>query len=122
RESSRDQGIALARILMSYVARRDALPTGVAQQAVDLLESALKNDPEDIEAREAKAQVMAFIVQAPDALAVCEDILAKNPHREVALMCAAAAAETQQQPALALSYWRRAVMDNPWNTYFRHKL
>lgn len=122
KELERDLGIALVRIMMTNLALRTPPLPGVTEEAVDLLESALKNDPEDIQAQEARAMALALFTRRSDALAACEEVLAKAPYREVTLMCAAMVAESQQQPALAGAYWRRAVAENPWNVSYRHNI
>src|SRR5262249_31419526 len=64
---------------------------------------------------------LTLLHPGPEALAACEDVLSKAQHREFALMGAALVAE-QLQPTLAISYWRRAIEENPWQPYYRHKI
>jgi tetratricopeptide (TPR) repeat protein len=122
KEAGRDFGIALARTMVDRLVQRKPLPTGAGQQAVDLLEAAVRNDPEDMQAQEARAEVLALLNRQGEALAAYQAILSKAPHREASLMGAAMLAQSQRQPEPALLYWGRAVAENPWQPYYRASL
>jgi hypothetical protein len=119
---TRDLGIALPHVMVQSLARRKAPPPRVGQRAVDLLDAAVRNDPEDLEAREVLAEALALLNRQAEALAVYEAVLVRAPHREVSLMGAAMLAQSQQRREPALSYWRRAVAENPWHPYYRASL
>jgi predicted CXXCH cytochrome family protein len=121
-EVERDLGIALTHVLVQRLVQRKTPPAGAGRQAVDFLEAAVQNDPEDLPAWEAKAQTLALLNRPAEALAAYETILSRSPHREVSLMGAAMLAQTQQQVGAALSYWRRAAVANPWQPYYHASL
>jgi Tfp pilus assembly protein PilF len=122
KDAGRDLGIALPHVMAQSLTRRQALAARVGRQAVDLLEAAVRNDPEDVPAREALAEALALVNRQPEALAVYEAVLSGAPQREASLMGAAMLAQSLQQREPALSYWRRAVAVNPWHPYYRASL
>src|SRR5262249_35382293 len=83
---------------------------------------ALRNDPVDLPAWEARAEALALLNRQAEALAAYEAVLTKAPRREPSLMGAAMLAQKQQRLELALSYWRRAVAEDPWHPYYRASL
>src|SRR5262249_33691392 len=121
-DADRDLGIALVHVMVQSITQRKAPPAGATAQAVDLLTGAARNDPGDLPACEAQAESLALLDRQPEALAAYEKILAKAPHRETALTGAAMLAQKQQQLDLALSCWRRAVAEDPWQPYYRESL
>jgi tetratricopeptide (TPR) repeat protein len=121
-EIDRDLGIALAHIMVQSLSQRKVPPAGAGQQALGLLEEAVRNDPSDMLAWEVEAEVLALLNRRAEALAAYETILAKAPYRESSLMGAAMLAQSQQQLEPALAYWRRAVAENPWQPHYRASL
>jgi tetratricopeptide (TPR) repeat protein len=121
-DDGRDLGIALPHVMVQSLARRKAPPAGVGRQAVELLEAAVRNDPEDVQAREVLAEALSLVNRQADALAVYEAVLAGAPDREASLMGAAMLAQSLQRREPALAYWRRAVAANPWHPYYRASL
>jgi tetratricopeptide (TPR) repeat protein len=86
------------------------------------LEAALRREPDDLTAAEARAQALALQNHPAEALTVFEAVLAREPEREVSLVGAAATAEAAGRPELALSYKRRAISANPWLPEYRRQL
>jgi tetratricopeptide (TPR) repeat protein len=122
READRDLGLALVPVMLRGLVQRKLPPAGTAEQALGLLEAAARNDPEDFQAWEARAEVLALLGRQAEALDTYQTILSRAPRREASLMGAAMAAQAQQKPELALSYWRRVVAENPWQPYYRASL
>jgi Tfp pilus assembly protein PilF len=121
-EDERDLGIALAHILVQSAMQRKAPPARADAQAVAFLDAAVQNDPDDLQAGEAKAEVLAILGRHAEALAAYETVLAKAPHREASLLGAAMLAQGLQQTERALAYWRRAVAENPWQPSYQASL
>ncbi len=118
REDDRDLGIALA-----WLARQGRLPAErYEQRIVDLLESALRRAPDDLDAWEAKGQFLGMRNRPAEALAAFASVLARAPRRESSLAGAAAAAELAGQAERARDYLRRVVAANPWNPLYRENL
>jgi tetratricopeptide (TPR) repeat protein len=122
KEVERDQGIALVHMLVQNVSHGKALPVGIERRAIELLEAALRNDPEDMQAGEARAEALALLNRQEEALAAYQAVLSKAPHREASLMGAAMLAQSMGHRDSALAYWRRAVEENPWQPYYRGSL
>jgi Tfp pilus assembly protein PilF len=114
----RDWGLAMIQLF----AQGKADPAGAVGEVLDRLEAAVKNDAEDVDAREAYAVILTYLQRPEEALAAYEVVLAQAPHREKSLAQAAVVAQNQRQPAQALSYWRRAVAENPHRADYRADL
>ncbi|MFL5242267.1 MAG: tetratricopeptide repeat protein [Gemmataceae bacterium] len=121
-EAKRDYGIALTHMMAERIVQRKPVPKGVGQQAVDLLEAALGNDPDDMQAREAKAEALVLLNRPVEALAEYYAVLSKAPDREASLMGTAMLAQDRRQLEAAVEYWGRAVAANPWQHYYRASL
>ena len=115
KELSRDLGIALARFAMAKAA--DRLP-----QAIDLLEKALLNFPDDLEVWEEKGNALIRQQRRTEALACFEFVLAKNPEKESALAMAAWMCQNLGNRQQAREYWNKAVAMNPWMTTYQANL
>src|SRR5262249_45675105 len=111
--AGRDLGIALPHVMAQSLVRRQPPPARVGRQAVDLLEAAVRDDPEDVPAREALAEALALVNRPAESLAAYEAVLAGAPRREGSLMGAAMLAQSLQRREEALDYWRRAAAVNP---------
>jgi hypothetical protein len=117
-DAERDLGMALARMIWEGRSPGGA----VGRAVVPLLESALRNDPGDVDALEAKAVVLSVLKRPAEALAAAEAGLEKAPRREVLLAAAATAAQELADMEKALAYGRQAVAANPWNPQYRRRL
>jgi predicted CXXCH cytochrome family protein len=117
-DMNRDMGIALVKLLGKGAGDQEKL----APQVVAMLERALRNDPEDVDAWEAKGQVLMLMKSQSAALATFETALAKAPNRETSLSNAAMLCQDLNQMEPAIDYWRRAVKVNPWAPTYRQNL
>jgi hypothetical protein len=88
-------------------------PERQGERALRLLESALATNPQDVELRVSKAQVLARLGRHSEVLAEASAAIAKRPRDWRLLACAAAAAQGKGDIDLAIDYWRRAVDINP---------
>jgi tetratricopeptide (TPR) repeat protein len=114
-EVSRDLGIGLVRLM----AAKALDPRITNARATGLLEAALRRDPADGAAREARAYTLLLAHNPRQALAAYEVALKLAPRREACLTGAAAAAAAAGEDRRAVDYWRRAVAANPWMAGYR---
>jgi hypothetical protein len=92
---------------------------GEAQPALD---DAVRRDPDDWPAGEARGYALTLRNRPAEALAAFEAILARAPDRELARVGAAIAADALGKAEAARGHWRRAVAANPWALGHRHSL
>jgi predicted CXXCH cytochrome family protein len=112
---SRDLGIGLVTLMV----QGQLDPTLQNPQAVSLLESALRRDPDDVEAWQARAQTLLLAKNSRGALDAFETALRLSPQRETCLAGAAALAQQLGEAQRARDYWGRAVAANPWMAEYR---
>jgi Tfp pilus assembly protein PilF len=117
-DMKRDMGMALVKLLSTGAGDQERL----APQAVAMLETALRNDPDDVDAWEAKGQALMLMKSQSAALATFETALSKAPNREISLSAAAMLCQDMNQLEPAIDYWRRAVKINPWAAPYRQNL
>jgi hypothetical protein len=118
RELGRDLGIALAQLGELGRIHSQAYTT----LSLELLDRATARDPEDWDAWEARAVALKAQGQRRQALAALQDVLARQPHRELALARAGVLAQAVGEHDLAADYWRRATEANPWMASYRRDL
>jgi predicted CXXCH cytochrome family protein len=110
-DADRDLGLALV-----HLARQPGpLRAELVPLARPLLETALRADPEDVEAREADGLAQALSGQEDEALKAWQRVLDRVPDREVSLGLAAQALMRQGKRREAIDYLRRLVAVNPAN-------
>jgi hypothetical protein len=114
----RDLGLAYVRLFTT----RKATPGRDDEAIVSWLESAVESDPDDVEALESKAMALSLFQRSTEALAAFQAVLDKVPQREASLAGAAYLAQQQQRTELALTYWKRAVAENPHEARYRDHL
>jgi predicted CXXCH cytochrome family protein len=114
RELRRSLGLALL--------QQPGLDGGLGRQAVELLEEAVKDVPEDVAAWEGLGYALWKEGQPHAALEACEAALARAPRREFTLKTAAHVAAELKQHDRAIAYWQRALDVNPSPTSYRHQL
>jgi hypothetical protein len=117
-EDERDLGVALVELALTGTAR-DGRALG---RAADLLATACRRDPGDLDAVEARGHALALQGHWAEALRAFEAVLARAPEWEMALVGAGTAAEALSKPEEALGYWRRAVAVGPWAPDYRRRL
>ena len=118
----RDLGVALAQVLVPLATQQQAPPDRLCRRAIRMLGRAIGNDPKDVQALEARAELLAVLGRSEEALDEFESILGKHPNREKPLRGAAILAEGQQEFERAARYWRRLVQENPWQADHRSSL
>ncbi len=117
-EGDRDLAVAL----VNRVFTGDGEAARAVGRAVPLLEAAVRRDPDDFAAGEARGTALALQGRTAEALAAFEAVLARAPGRELALAEAASAAGSLGRRDAALGYWRRAAAANPWAPDYRRNL
>ncbi len=117
-EDERDRAVVLVKLALAG----EALAPHVLQRTLAALEAALRRDPNDLAAGEARGYALGIQGQRTESLAAFEAILVRAPDRELALVGAAAMAEASGQTEAALGYLRRAAAANPWAPEYRRGL
>jgi hypothetical protein len=119
-EAARNRGVAL----MGLLARQppEAAARQLAEEALPLLEAALRKDGHDGPAREAKGAALACLGHQDEALAAYEAVLADRPERETTLQAAASVALQMKRLDAGRTYLERAVRVNPWRWQSYHLL
>jgi len=116
----RDLGLAM--ISKSRSETHLEIRHAICARAMPLLETALQDDPEDIDALEAKGFGL-WVLDAPrQALATLEAVLAKVPAREIAREDAAQLATSLGLEQTAIDHWRQLLTANPWNPEAHYSL
>jgi Flp pilus assembly protein TadD len=86
----------------------------MAELALPLVNKAVRLDPLDIAAWEAKATALYQLGRLEEALAACDSSLNHNPDRETTLLLAASTARPLGRSSKMLAYGKRAFEINPW--------
>jgi len=115
RESARDLGIAL---MDRFKRIPPPMQLRQGQLALPRLQAAVRADPDDLDALDAKARAHWAVGEISAAAAAFDDVLTRSPRREVTLSLAAALAIERARWETAVSYLDRAIVVNPW----RHEL
>jgi tetratricopeptide (TPR) repeat protein len=111
----RDLGIALVDRVERYSPRERRW---LGQLALPRLEIAVRADPSDVPAWDAKAHALWAVGDLTGAAADFDEALRQSPRREIALQWAAALAMESKRPEAAASYLERALTVNPWRHEF----
>lgn len=111
RETGRDLGVALR-----HRRGRDGAT------ALPLLETATRDRPDDILARESLGFVQWGLGKAEDARRTFDAVLRTEPNRESALEAAALVAGQLDRHDEAIALWRRAIAVDPWRSSFHVEL
>lgn len=117
-ERRRDLGIALGQLISIRQARFPRLPPFT----LSYLEKAVRYDPDDVDAGEAKGVALYLERRYRESLAAFETVLARSPRRERSLAHAATLAQWLQKKQASRQYWERAVAVNPWMARYRQNL
>jgi Flp pilus assembly protein TadD len=106
-------------------AQRDlgiALGVQGAAQAFPLLERAVANDPDDLQARESLGSALGALGRGEEGLAALEAVLRKAPERESTLVAAAFLATRLGRSEQAIGYCRRVIAVDPWRSDYHAML
>jgi hypothetical protein len=117
-QAERTLGIGLVKLTSTGMLRADRH----GEQALLLLESAIANDPQDMEPRESKVQLLSLLGRYAEALTEAATVLAGRPRDWRLLAWAASAAQAEGQTDLAIDYWRRSVEINPFMPEYQVRL
>jgi hypothetical protein len=118
-EADRDLGVALVDRVERYPA---PVRRRLGELALPRLERALKTDPTDVAAWDARGHALWAVGDLAGAAAAFEEALARAPRREVTLQWAAVLALERRRPAEASPYLERAIAVNPWRHEFHYLL
>ena len=113
RDFSRDLGLALTRLAESASVDR-AVRMKRAQDALPLLDEAVRNFPKDVSTWQAKGLALWQQNRKEEAGSAFETALKLSPEQEAALTYAASLASDMGQHAQAIVLWQRALAVNPW--------
>ena len=119
-EVSRNLGVALMHML-----DRGPPPDFVrryAETALPLLDGALRRDPHDSDALQARGDALWALGRREEALSSYDTILSETPESEAALSSAGKLALEMNRPDAAQAYFDRAVRVNPWNGRYHQEL
>jgi predicted CXXCH cytochrome family protein len=117
-EVGRDLGLALSRVAEDA----PALRAHACQQALPLLEEAVRRWPDDVPAWQAKARVLRALGRPQAAANDLRAALATAPDDEAVLDDAATLAALLGERATARDLWRRAAAVNPQSAAYRTRL
>jgi tetratricopeptide (TPR) repeat protein len=109
-EHDRDRAVGIVNLAVGG----DPVAARAVRAALPHLEAAVKKDPDDLPAREALGYALMLQGRPSEALAAFRALLARSPDHELALVGAAATAETLGRVEDALGYWQRAIAVDPW--------
>jgi tetratricopeptide (TPR) repeat protein len=108
-ELARDLGVALVKSMWKQKDGRQPPDS----DAVSLLETALRNDPEDRTAWQAKGEGLMLSGRLNEALTAFQSVLRLAPEDENALVSAAMLTQKMGRLEDSLDDWRRAIAVNP---------
>jgi Flp pilus assembly protein TadD len=118
REQARDLGVALYQLTLSGV----SLTAEDGRFAVGLLNNALEECPDDLDAWEAKGKILQIVGRPDEAVEALETLLQRAPRHEGALVTLGTIHRDLGRTDVALKYWRRAVTVNPWVAEYQKNL
>jgi hypothetical protein len=114
KELSRDLGIALLQSAFAHSGRRDAGMKLGAQACLDF--------PDDLDALGPYGTALMMLGNPKRSAAVFDQMLARSPGHEAALVGAGTARAALNQTDAAIDAWQRAVIVNPWMPTYRGEL
>jgi len=116
--AQRDLGVAFA-----WVARRLDAPPQLAKlaatQARPWLESAVRDQPDDLTAGDSLGGALEILGRGEEALRAFEAVLRIDPDHELTLRSRGRLAARLQQPELARATLQRTIAVNPWRSDYR---
>ena len=90
-----------------------------ATQGLPLLETALRDQPDDVTARESLGQIFGILDRPEDALLAFEAALEIEPRQESALRSRGRVLTRLHRPELARSVLQKLIAVNPWQSDYR---
>jgi Flp pilus assembly protein TadD len=115
RASARDLGVAL-RLGARLMTATPVLAKAAASEAVPLLESAIRERPDDLLARESLGQALGILDRGEEAIRVYEELLRIQPGREVALRSSGRVLARLRRPDRAERALRKIIAVDPWRS------
>ncbi len=92
---------------------------GAWKEALSLIETSLKTQPEDVPAWECLGEVLGHLGRSEEGLAAYRHVLSGEPANQIALEGAAHLAGKAARHKDAIEYWRQAIAIDPWRfSYF----
>jgi predicted CXXCH cytochrome family protein len=117
RDAARDMGMA-----QGWAARNLRVSPQVAKfaamQGLPLLEAAVRDRPDDLDAREFLGHALAILDRLEDALHAFEGVLGMEPRRELALRSAGRVLARLKRPDLAREAFRKTIAVDPWRSEY----
>jgi Tetratricopeptide repeat/Cytochrome c554 and c-prime len=120
RELMDDRERMLAQRDMGVILCRDG--PGGAAIALPLLDQALRVQPDDLPAQEAKGFALGQLGRLQEASAAFQTVLTKEPDRESSLTGAGQVAAQAGRVDDAITCWRRAIAISPWRSDYHAEL
>ncbi len=117
-EVRRDLGLALVEMMND----NEASPERYSALAESLLDGAVRQDADDVPAWEALGLTRLMRHRGQEALAALENVLHRDPNREIALSAVATLAWNLGRREESLAYGRRVIAVNPWLPTYRRFL
>jgi tetratricopeptide (TPR) repeat protein len=119
RDAGRDMGVALIEVASRLMSGATPLAKVAAARAVPLLESAVRDRPDDLRAREALGYALGVLDRPEDALRTYREVLRVDPDCEVSLRASGRVLARLQRPDQAREPLRRLVAVDPWRSDYR---
>lgn len=114
----RDLGVALYQMALRGMPLTDA----DAEFVVGLLDKALDDWPDDLDAWQAKGKILQIVKRPEGAIAAYEAVLERLPQHETALVTLGQIYRDLGRKEEAVEYWRRAVAVNPYVAEYQKNL
>jgi Tfp pilus assembly protein PilF len=114
RESARDLGVALAWAARTLNGGQPA--KAAANLARPLLETAVRDRPDDLPARESLGHAYRFLDRPEDTLRAFEEVLRIEPNRELVQWASGNVLAGLQRPEQARAAYKAAIAVNPWRS------
>jgi tetratricopeptide (TPR) repeat protein len=118
-QSRRDMAIAVMAVLDAHP---ELIATPHVELARDILESASRLKPDDLDAIEALAQARWQLGQTEGALEALERVLQQRPAREFSVVMAAEVLGSAGDSRQAVEAWQAAIGINPWMARYWYSL
>lgn len=115
----RDKSVALVRVSMRHP---DLLGEATFALVLATLEKVVRDDPQDLAAADALAEIYLADDRVDDALQLCLRVLAAAPQRETTLLIVCETYSSSGQHQQAVAYWEQILGANPWMSKYWYSL